>query len=639
MFLYREIMKLSRLFSVALFAIFFSYTSAFSQELKMVVESSLKVDNNDMDARIYYPVNDQNNKVCALIKVTVLGKLDNPLILDVGGLGVVKREEQESGEIWFYVPYQVKNLSFKCAGYTPLALISAQLKEATVYKITLRPNAKVNSVIVSELSTNYAKLVINAEGATVSLGATADYELLSETVEGSVFSKKLNYGKYYYKVEHYLFETYKGEFTLDSKTSNFNVKLKPAYGYLTVKSNPEGATVYVKGVNVGVTPCVIQEKLPKGKIPVRLQLNNYSPTTDTVFISGNGGRQEVNYVMESKLSRVTCTCDDPDAEIWIDEELKGKGSWTGYVDNVADHILESRKAGHKSQSISFSVKPGEISNQTIPAPVPMYGTLDVVTTPELCEVFVDGKSIGTSPLLAQVLAGPHTIQLKKEGFTTISFSAEVEYDNVKKVTKTLFDESTCSTPEEMYALGDNYFFGKDGVEKDGEKAAQWYQKSADMNFSPAQYALGFCYENGIGVERDMERAVALYEVSATQGNPEAQFCLGYCFEKGLGTVKDQSQAFVWYKKAAEQGHMTAQNNLAFCYKYGRGTTKDPEEAFKWYKKSAQQGFPIAQTNLGICYIDGIGVTPNKNEGIKWLRKAAQQGETNAQKKLNALGVK
>ena len=629
-------MTFFRTIAIAAIAVLSFSTSLMSQDLKMIVEKPLKMVDNDMDARIYYPVKDQNDKLCALVKVVLLDKLESPLILEVGGLGVIKREERDNGEIWFYVPYQVKNLSFKCANYAPLSVISVQLKEATVYAMSIRPNAKRDAVVVTELMANYAKIVTNAEGATFSIGQTTDYEIVSESVSGSVFSRKLNFGKYYFKVEHPYYETYEGEFTMNSQISDIKVNLQPAYGYLTVKSNPSGAKVYVKDIYVGETPCVIDAKLPKGRIPVRIQLNNYSPTTDTVFISGNGGRQEVTFELQSQLSRVNCKCEDPEAEIWIDDELKGKGSWSGFVDNVAEHILESRKPGHKSQSISFSVKPGMISNQVIPAPVPMYGTMELVTNPELCEVIVDGVNMGSSPLMAKLLSGQHSVQLIKDGYTPITFNVEIEYDNTKKVTKTLFDETKCTAPEEMFTLGDNYFFGKSGVNRDPEKAAQWYSKASDMNFAPAQYALGFCYENGYGVDKDMEKAVEYYTRAADQNNPEAQFCMGYCYEKGVGTEKNLEQAFSWYKKAAEQGHMTAQNNLAFCYRYGRGVEQNKAEAFKWYKKSAQQGFPIAQTNLGVCYLEGIGTQVNRGEGIKWLRKAAEQGEKNAISKLNSL---
>ena len=40
-----------------------------------------------------------------------------------------------------------------------------------------------------------------------------------------------------------------------------------------------------------------------------------------------------------------------------------------------------------------------------------------------------------------------------------------------------------------------YEFGT-GVEKDEQKAAEWYQKAAEQGDVQAQYNLGVCYDNG-----------------------------------------------------------------------------------------------------------------------------------------------
>ena len=54
-----------------------------------------------------------------------------------------------------------------------------------------------------------------------------------------------------------------------------------------------------------------------------------------------------------------------------------------------------------------------------------------------------------------------------------------------------------------------------GVEKDEEKAFEWYEKSAKQNFAPAQSNLAWMYSNGIGVEKDEEKASEWYEKSGS----------------------------------------------------------------------------------------------------------------------------
>ena len=98
--------------AILLFFLLILQMPSLAQNLTMSLKGEVTSHATDLDAKTYYPVLDQNDNLCALIKVTVTNPLKNPLSLSVGGLSVIKREEKEDGEIWFYVPAQVKNLHF-----------------------------------------------------------------------------------------------------------------------------------------------------------------------------------------------------------------------------------------------------------------------------------------------------------------------------------------------------------------------------------------------------------------------------------------------------------------------------------------------------------------------------------------------
>ena len=49
-----------------------------------------------------------------------------------------------------------------------------------------------------------------------------------------------------------------------------------------------------------------------------------------------------------------------------------------------------------------------------------------------------------------------------------------------------------------------------GVEKDEQKAVEWYKKAAEQGYANAQSNLGWCYESGIGVGKDEQKAVEWY---------------------------------------------------------------------------------------------------------------------------------
>ena len=402
-----------------------------AQSMTMSLEGEVKLQSNDPDATSYYPVMDDNDNLCALIKVTVTNKLKNPLALETGGLSVEKREEQLSGEIWFWVPYQVKNLQFRCQDYKTMSPIPVRLEKGKVYRLTLRTDAQVETVMNAALNFGYLKVQVlpeEAQTAFVSIGKTENYELGGSYTSDGVFTKSLDYGKYHYKVESEFYQTSTGSIEFSESNDFITVNLKPAYGRLKITSEPVGANVAIDGKLVGSTPVESKEKYAEGPHRIRLQAENYAVLEETVNVTANGQVQSHHFKLVPQFGMVTCRTDMADAEIWVDQEKKGTGSWKGNLSSRTPHILEARKAGHKSQSVSFTLQDGETRTITVGAPVPMYGTLVLESTPSLCEIWIDGKKAGTSPKASQLLVGEHKIVLKKDGYEDLSFEVTVEHN-------------------------------------------------------------------------------------------------------------------------------------------------------------------------------------------------------------------
>lgn len=94
-------------------------------------------------------------------------------------------------------------------------------------------------------------------------------------------------------------------------------------------------------------------------------------------------------------------------------------------------------------------------------------------------------------------------------------------------------------------LGILYEEGK-GVEQDYRKAADHYERAANLGIIEAQVRLGRLYEEGKGVDPDFIKAKSLYSQAIHKGYKSVHFDLGRLYEKG-GKGVDQD-----FKKAAEQ---------------------------------------------------------------------------------------
>ncbi|MBQ7590696.1 MAG: sel1 repeat family protein [Verrucomicrobia bacterium] len=182
-------------------------------------------------------------------------------------------------------------------------------------------------------------------------------------------------------------------------------------------------------------------------------------------------------------------------------------------------------------------------------------------------------------------------------------------------------------------LGDYYYGGSHGFEKNITEAVKWWRKAAVQGNSYAQVSLGNCYHKGEGVCANDRVAVWWYSKAAENGYYE------YHVKPDLmKTVTPQSQevAVRGYQADAERGDADAQNNLAVCYALGDGIEKNLAEAVKWYRDSAEQGNKYAQSNLAFCYLDGRGIEKDEEEAAWWFSKSAGQGYKTAQLELDKL---
>lgn len=161
-------------------------------------------------------------------------------------------------------------------------------------------------------------------------------------------------------------------------------------------------------------------------------------------------------------------------------------------------------------------------------------------------------------------------------------------------------------PEPLYELSLIYEVGIHPVViSDPDHALSLLKEAADLNYPPALYKLGYCYESGyLGVEIDISTSINFYRISATAGNKEAQLALSGWLLSG----HDSSLA------------------------------KNEKESFYWAHLSALQGLPRAEYTVGYFLECGIGVNRNTSEAIKWFKLSARHGDEMALKRLSEIGL-
>lgn len=134
---------------------------------------------------------------------------------------------------------------------------------------------------------------------------------------------------------------------------------------------------------------------------------------------------------------MTVRAERGNAEIWINNERKGVGRWTGQL-GEGKYLFESRIPGYREGKKSVDLKVGGIREVIIPAPIPIYGSLNITSIPHNATVQIDGKVVGYTPyVINEVLIGEKNVTISKEGCATSTQIVVVEEGKVKDLNVSL----------------------------------------------------------------------------------------------------------------------------------------------------------------------------------------------------------
>ncbi len=170
-----------------------------------------------------------------------------------------------------------------------------------------------------------------------------------------------------------------------------------------------------------------------------------------------------------------------------------------------------------------------------------------------------------------------------------------------------------------------------GETRNDQAGIEYFHRSADLGYGPAQIALGYYYEMGIVPGNQGQPSLDLYKKAAAQGDPLAAWLAGRRYFLGNGVPQDLEAAKKWLKMAADQ------KNAYGAYYLGRlMAEKDPAKAVALYKVAAEQGLPQAQYFYGKALKEGLGGAKDRFNAYVWLDIALAAGYEVAGSEINGL---
>ena len=445
--------------------------------------ASFELDPNDLTANLEgTTVYDQNGQKCALIRIQTTQK---GFSFDVGSLGVQKVDDNKVGEIWLYVPGGVKRLTMRhpqlgsLLNYPfPITVVGSK---TYVMQLT---TANVHTIIEEAVTQQYVVFQVTPQNA--SLIFDGDFLELSE----GTASKRKSFGTYDYTAQAALYHPQTGTITVNDpdKRHEVAINLKPAFGFLEIPATDalQGARVFVDNDLKGTVP-FRSDRLASGDHQLRLMKDLYATFVQDFTIS-DGETLTLSPKLTSDFARITLAVDG-NAEIWVNDERKGAGTWTGNL-ATGDYKVQCRLAGHRSTTKELSIdQTMDGTTFRLAAPSPIYGRLDISSSPANADIYLDGQKVGTTPMmLPKCLVGQHTLKVSKAGhsdFTQTFTLAENATEEInarlesgKPVTITApegadiyIDGAKVATTrfEGTLAFGNHTAYAMQGGKKSGEK--------------------------------------------------------------------------------------------------------------------------------------------------------------------------
>ena len=208
-------------------------------------------------------------------------------------------------------------------------------------------------------------------------------------------------------------------------------------GYVALKVTPPTAMVFVDDMARALGPDgTLSLFLLYGTHTYRVEAPGYKPESGTLNITSDE-TQTLSVNLQSTASSLTLTTPMADAEIWVNNERKGVGKWTGAFPAGA-YVIETRKAGCRTQRTTVTLAENEERTLTLQAPEPIFGRLRVESSPVEVEVWSGNTKLGTSPgVINNVPVGAHTLRFIKEGYESQTVEVTIEEGKIATASATL----------------------------------------------------------------------------------------------------------------------------------------------------------------------------------------------------------
>lgn len=175
--------------------------------------------------------------------------------------------------------------------------------------------------------------------------------------------------------------------------------------------------------------------------------------------------------------------------------------------------------------------------------------------------------------------------------------------------------------DSLYAEAMSYKTGN-GVERDLDKAADLFGRSAKLGHMAALRELGVLYLN----TRQLMKALEVFDEGVAKGDTLSYFYAGKLLMEGRDIVADKQAAVGYLAKADSLGFAPASFYLSQCYAKGQGVKADSVKSRLYLQRAALEGMLVAQWEYAEAFLKGDG--RSMAQALQWMDVAVENGSRN-----------
>ena len=211
-------------------------------------------------------------------------------------------------------------------------------------------------------------------------------------------------------------------------------------GMITCTTEPSGATVFVNGIEHGLTP--VDVMVPRGGVRLTVRKEGYKEITQTVSVP-TGEKKTVALKLEGIPARLSVVTEPEQAKVFIDGDYQGKSPVMGAEVRPGTHTIRVELAGYAADTRTVQLENGDDATESFTL-MSVLGRLEVITTPPGARISIDGKYAGTTQaqgeafksqilMVEKVDAGEHAVGAHLDGYLDVSRKVTIGATETKQV--------------------------------------------------------------------------------------------------------------------------------------------------------------------------------------------------------------